>query len=153
MQWWFDVILPTITRAHVTVGFLTVTGEDAPASSSHLHLNPLSTAIILEGGVVMENLSNLPAALCLSSVVSSALHLEYPRATRNTFNFIQRVSLRLRENKLPTRLHTLKHLLLIHCSYWRVVVELVSIVAIVKSLWHFFEIFLLIRFLLLLLCL
>ncbi|XP_046727977.1 uncharacterized protein LOC124400302 isoform X2 [Silurus meridionalis] len=87
--------------AQVTVGLLTVISEDAPVFSSHLHLNLLSTAIILEGGIVMDNLTSLPQAFCLLFGLSYAHHLEYPRAMRNTLNFIQRVMLRLGENKLP----------------------------------------------------
>ncbi|XP_041868462.1 uncharacterized protein LOC121657140 [Melanotaenia boesemani] len=98
--------------AKVTVGLVTIINEDAPVSSDPLHLNPLSTGIILEGGTVMENLPNLPQALCLLFGLSYALHLEYPRAMRNTLIFIQRVMLRLGENKLPPRLQTLKNLLL-----------------------------------------
>lgn len=60
----------------------------------------------------MENLTDLPQALCLLFGLSYALHLEYPRSMKNTLNFIQRVMLRLGENKLPPRLQTLKNLLL-----------------------------------------
>ncbi|KAI5087027.1 hypothetical protein C0J45_24429, partial [Silurus meridionalis] len=89
--------------AQVTVGLLTVISKDAPVFPSHLHLNPLSAAIILEGGIVMDNLTSLPQAFCLLFGLSYALHLEYPRAMRNTLNFIQRVMLRLGENKPPPK--------------------------------------------------
>ncbi|KAI5085194.1 hypothetical protein C0J45_23823, partial [Silurus meridionalis] len=98
--------------AQVTVGLLTVISEDAPVFSSHLHLNALSAAIILEGGIVMDNFTSLPQAFCLLFGLSYALHLEYPRAMRNTLNFIPRLMLRLGENKLPPRLQTLKNLVL-----------------------------------------
>uniref|UniRef100_A0A8D0CTD9 Sterile alpha motif domain containing 3 n=1 Tax=Sander lucioperca TaxID=283035 RepID=A0A8D0CTD9_SANLU len=87
--------------AQVSVGLLTVISEDVPLSPNHLHLDPVSTAIILEGGIVMDNLQNLPQALCLLFGLSYALHLDYPKAMKNTFNFIQRVMLGLGENKLP----------------------------------------------------
>ncbi|XP_039676772.1 uncharacterized protein LOC120571754 [Perca fluviatilis] len=96
----------------VSVGLLTVISEDVPLSPNHLHLDPVSTAIILEGGIVMNNLQNLPQALCLFFGLSYALHLDYPKAMKNTFSFIQRVMLGLGENKLPPKLQTLKNLLL-----------------------------------------
>ncbi|XP_035855753.1 uncharacterized protein LOC116041408 isoform X2 [Sander lucioperca] len=98
--------------AQVSVGLLTIISEDEPLSPNHLHLDPVSTAIILEGGIVMDNLQNLPQALCLLFGLSYALHLDYPKAMKNTFNFIQRVMLGLGENKLPSKLQTLKNLLL-----------------------------------------
>ncbi|TDH03318.1 hypothetical protein EPR50_G00161850 [Perca flavescens] len=85
----------------VSVVLLTVISEDVPISPNHLHLDPVSTAIILEGGIVMDNLQNLPQALCLLFGLSYALHLDYPKAMKNTFSFIQRVMLGLGENKLP----------------------------------------------------
>ncbi|XP_039655622.1 uncharacterized protein LOC120558623 [Perca fluviatilis] len=85
----------------VSVGLLTVISEDVPLSPNHLHLDPVSTAIILEGGIVMDNLQNLPQALCLLFGLSYALHLDYPKAMKNTFSFFQRVMLGLGENKLP----------------------------------------------------
>ncbi|XP_051965925.1 uncharacterized protein LOC127631713 [Xyrauchen texanus] len=87
--------------AQVSVGLLTVISEDALLSPNHLHLDPVSTAIILEGGIVMDNLENLPQALCLLFGLSYALHLDYPKPMKNTFGFIQRVMLGLGENKLP----------------------------------------------------
>ncbi|XP_062849580.1 uncharacterized protein LOC134311859 [Trichomycterus rosablanca] len=98
--------------AQVSVGVLTVISEDVPLSPNRLHLDPVSTAIIVEGGVVMDNLQNLPQAMCLLFGLSYALHLDYPKAMKNTFNFIQRVMLGLGENKLSPKLQSLKNLLL-----------------------------------------
>lgn len=98
--------------AHVSVGILTVIDEDLPTSPNPLHLDPVSIAIIAEGSIVMEDLQNLPQALCLFFGLSYALHLEYPKTMKNTFNFIQRVMLGLGENKLPPKLQSLKNLLL-----------------------------------------
>ncbi|KAG5848630.1 hypothetical protein ANANG_G00100660 [Anguilla anguilla] len=80
--------------AQVSVGVLTVIREDVPISPNHLHRDPVSTAIIVEGGIVMDNLQNLPQALCLLFGLSYALHLDYPKAMKNTFSFIQRVKKR-----------------------------------------------------------
>lgn len=60
----------------------------------------------------MDDLPNLPEALCLLFGLSYALHLDYPKAMKNTFDFIQRVMLGLGENKLPPKLQSLKNLLL-----------------------------------------
>lgn len=98
--------------ARVSVGVLTVIGEDEPLSPNCLHLDPVSTAIIVEGGIVMDDLQNLPQALCILFGLSYALHLDYPTAMKNTFGFIQRVMLGLGEKKLPPKLQTLKNLLL-----------------------------------------
>ena len=81
-------------------------------SHNHLNLDPVSTAIIVEGGIVMDDLQNLPQALSLLFGLSYAFHLDYPKAMKNTFSFIQRVMLGLGENKLPPKLHSLKNVLL-----------------------------------------
>ncbi|KAL6486231.1 hypothetical protein MHYP_G00056230 [Metynnis hypsauchen] len=74
--------------AQVSVGVLTVISEDVPLCPNHLHLDTVSTAIIVEGGIVMDNLENLPQAMCLLFGLSYVLHLDYPKATKNTFNFM-----------------------------------------------------------------
>ena len=98
--------------AQVSVGVLTVVDDDVPLSPTNLHLEPVSTAIIVEGSMVIEDVRNLPQALCLLFGLSYALHLDYPKAMKNTFNFIQRVMLGLGQNKLPPKLQSLKNLLL-----------------------------------------
>lgn len=50
--------------AQVSVGVLTVIDEDGPFSPNLLHLDPVSN-IIVEAGVVMDELENLPQALCI----------------------------------------------------------------------------------------
>lgn len=100
------------TWAQVSVGVLTVVREDVQLTPNQLHLHPVSTANIVEGGIVMDDLPNLPEALCLLFGLSYALHLDYPKAMKNTFDFIQRVMLGLGENKLPPKLQSLKNLLL-----------------------------------------
>ncbi|KAK2836815.1 hypothetical protein Q7C36_014684 [Tachysurus vachellii] len=50
----------------ITVGVLTVVSEDSPhEGQSSVDLQPISTAIILEGGIVMDHIKNLPQAVCL----------------------------------------------------------------------------------------
>ncbi|XP_051947140.1 uncharacterized protein LOC127618613 isoform X2 [Xyrauchen texanus] len=98
--------------AEVSVGVLTVISEDEPGVPNDLHLDPVSTAIIIEGHIVMDDIQNLPHAVCLLFGLSYAVHLNYPKAMKNTFTFIQRVMLGLGEKKLPPKLQTLKNLLL-----------------------------------------
>ncbi|TWW71332.1 hypothetical protein D4764_17G0008150 [Takifugu flavidus] len=66
------------TWAQVSVGVLTVVPEDEQLVPNQLHLQPISTAIIVEGAIVMDDVQNLPEALCLLFGLSYALHLDYP---------------------------------------------------------------------------
>ena len=50
--------------------------EDVQLAPNQLHLHPASTAIIAEGGIVMDDLQNLPEALCLVFGLSYASHLD-----------------------------------------------------------------------------
>ncbi|MEQ2199196.1 hypothetical protein XENOCAPTIV_027206, partial [Xenoophorus captivus] len=100
------------TWAQVSVGVLTIAHEDVRLSPNQLHRHPVSTAIIVEGGVMLNDIHSLPEALCLLFRMSYALHLDYPKEMKNLFGFIQRVMLGLGENKLPPKLQSLKNLLL-----------------------------------------
>jgi len=70
--------------------------------------NSLSTAIIVERGIVMDNLQNLPQAICIYFGQSYALNLDFAKEI-NTFNFIQKLMLGLGQNKLPTKRQSLKN--------------------------------------------
>jgi len=98
--------------AQVSVRVLTVVCEDVQLTPNQFHLCPESTAIIAEGAIVMDELQNLPKALCLLFGLSNALLLDDSKAMKNTFSFIERVMLRLGENKLPPKLQSLKNRLL-----------------------------------------
>ncbi|XP_062400915.1 uncharacterized protein LOC134092137 [Sardina pilchardus] len=98
--------------AQVSIGLLTVVDEDAPVGPNVIHLEPVSTAIIIEGSVIMDDLKSLPEALCILFGLSYALHLDYPKSMKNTLNFIQKVMLGLGHNKLPPKLQSLKNVLL-----------------------------------------
>ncbi|KAJ4928310.1 hypothetical protein JOQ06_016102 [Pogonophryne albipinna] len=51
----------------VTVGVLTVLSEDSPQEGpSSMQLEPISTDIVLEGGIVMEKIKNFPQACYLA---------------------------------------------------------------------------------------
>ncbi|XP_026053336.1 uncharacterized protein LOC113039609 isoform X2 [Carassius auratus] len=96
----------------VSVGVLTVIDEEEPLIPNKLYLDPVSTAVIVEGGIVLDNLQNLPQAICILFGLSYALNLKYPKGMINTFNFVQKVMLGLGQNKLPPKLQSLKNLLL-----------------------------------------
>ncbi|KAJ8409952.1 hypothetical protein AAFF_G00209930 [Aldrovandia affinis] len=75
--------------SHVPVGILCREQENVAQHLQSLHLNPSSVGIILEGKVVMDKLENLLQAMCLLFGLTYALHLNYPKCMKNTFNFIQ----------------------------------------------------------------
>ena len=93
---------------HINIGILLVEQEGAMLSSS-LHLYPASLKIIIEGQVVMGNTEDLPRAVCLLFGLAYALHLNYPKSMKHTFQFIQQVLLSLGQSELKPRLQTLKN--------------------------------------------
>lgn len=92
---------------HMEIGILLVEREGAVLSS--LHLSPASVKIIIEGAVVMDNIEDLPKAMCLLFGLSYALHLNYPKSMTLTFQFIQQVLLTLGHSELKPKLQTLKN--------------------------------------------
>lgn len=96
--------------ASVTVGVLTVVSEDDQQQGPNaVHLQPISTAIVLEGSTVMDNVRDFPQAVCLIFGLMYALHFDYPKRMANTFRFIQTVMLGLGNKTLPPKLLTLKN--------------------------------------------
>ncbi|XP_068566737.1 sterile alpha motif domain-containing protein 3-like [Cebidichthys violaceus] len=98
--------------SHTPMGILTVIAEDSVASPHSLHLESTATAVVLEGTVVMDDLDNLPHAMCLLFGLIYALNLEYPQQLRYTFEFIQRVLLSLGQKSLKPKIQSLKNLLM-----------------------------------------
>ena len=99
--------------AHVPVGILTVIPEDDPTpNAADLHLHPSSVAVILEGDLVLDDLSSYPEAFCLLFGLVYALHLDYPRSMRYSFEFIQKILLDIGQNKLSPKMQTLKNALM-----------------------------------------
>uniref|UniRef100_G3NB54 Uncharacterized protein n=1 Tax=Gasterosteus aculeatus TaxID=69293 RepID=G3NB54_GASAC len=99
----FKIIFSTRDEALecITVGVLTVVSEDPHEGPSSVDLQPISTSIILEGGIVMDHIKNLPQAVCLFFGLTYALHLDYPKCFAKTLNFIQTVMLGLGKKNLP----------------------------------------------------
>ncbi|XP_066539632.1 uncharacterized protein [Hoplias malabaricus] len=97
----------------IATGILIVERDEGGHHPHSLCLNPLSVGIILEGKVVMDNLHDLPQAMCLLFGLTYALHLDYPKCMSYTFEFIQRVILGLGHNKLKPKLQSLLNQLLL----------------------------------------
>lgn len=72
-------------------------------------LNPSRVGIILEGNVAMDGLPNLPQAFCVLFELIYALHLDYPKCMKHTFNFVQQVMLKLGKSQLSPKIQTLKN--------------------------------------------
>lgn len=83
-------------------------------SSSTAQFDPAGIAIVLEGDIVLRDISRLAEAFLLMFGLIYALHLNYPKELTHTFNFIQKVLLGLDDSKpLAPRLLSLKNDLLI----------------------------------------
>lgn len=93
---------------HIEIGILLVEPEGAAVASS-LHLSPSSLTVTIEGQVVMDNIEDLPKAMCPLFGLVYALHLNYPKSMKLTFQFIQQVLLALGQSELKPRLQTLKN--------------------------------------------
>ncbi|CAL9687433.1 unnamed protein product [Knipowitschia caucasica] len=92
---------------NIDIGILLVEPEGTVPNSSHL--NPASLKIIIEEQVVMDKIEDLPKAMCLLFGLSYALHLNYPKSMKATFQFIQQVLLELGHNELKPKLQSLKN--------------------------------------------
>uniref|UniRef100_A0AAY5KES1 Uncharacterized protein n=1 Tax=Esox lucius TaxID=8010 RepID=A0AAY5KES1_ESOLU len=90
------------------IGILLIEREGAVLTSSQ-HLSPASLKIIIEGEVVMDNIQDLPKAMCILFGLMYALHLKYPKTMKLTFQFIQQVLLLLGHTDLKPKLQTLKN--------------------------------------------
>ncbi|MEQ2235028.1 hypothetical protein ILYODFUR_037442, partial [Ilyodon furcidens] len=93
---------------NIDIGILLVEPEGVVPSSS-LHLSPASLKIIIEGEVVMDNIQDLPKAMCVLFGLSNTMHLNYPRSMKLTFQFIQQVLLELGHSEIKPKLQTLKN--------------------------------------------
>lgn len=91
--------------SQVPVGILRVMTEDSPPVIN-------TTEIILEGQIVMDEIPTMSLGLCLLFGLMYALHLDYPKCMKHTFEFIQKVLLTLGKQKLSPKLQTLKNALL-----------------------------------------
>ena len=88
----------------VAVGLLTVI-------SDHGLYHPVRVSVVIESDAVV-NLPKLADAFLVIFGLIYALHLSYPKALTNTFEFTQKILLGLESGKLSPRLQTLKNDLL-----------------------------------------
>ncbi|MEQ2242385.1 hypothetical protein ILYODFUR_035401 [Ilyodon furcidens] len=93
---------------NIDIGIFLVEPEGAVPSSS-LHLSPASLKIIIEGEVVMDNIQDLPKAMCVLFGLSYTKHLNYSRSMKLTFQFIQQVLLELGHSEIKPKLQTWKN--------------------------------------------
>ncbi|KAF4118895.1 hypothetical protein G5714_000946 [Onychostoma macrolepis] len=77
---------------HLDIGIILIEHEGDVLSSS-LRLNPASLKIIIEGDFVMDSIEDLSKAV--HSVWTYALHLNYPKSMKNTFQIIQQALFRI----------------------------------------------------------
>ncbi|CAL9684930.1 unnamed protein product [Knipowitschia caucasica] len=101
------------SNGHLEIGILLVKYngvhlDDSPPESGP----PASLKIIIEGEVVIENLRNLPGAVCLLFGLTYGLHLTYPKKLGNTLQCIQQIFFTLGSAELKPRFQTLKNQLL-----------------------------------------
>lgn len=87
----------------VVLGLLTFSSENDASI-----YNALRVSVVIEGAIVMSVLRHADAFLVLFGLVY-ALHLSYPKALNNTFEFVQKVLLGLDDGKLSPKLQTMKN--------------------------------------------
>lgn len=81
--------------------------------TSPVHYQPVKVSVVIERDVVA-SLPRFGDAFLVMFGLIYALHLSYPKALTNTFEFTQKILLGLESGKLSPRLQTLKNDLLIH---------------------------------------
>lgn len=83
-------------------------------SRSTVQFDPAGITIVLEGDIILRDISKMSDAFLLIFGMIYALHLDYTKELTHTFNFIQKVLLGLEDSKpLAPRLLSLKNDLLI----------------------------------------
>uniref|UniRef100_A0A671L0X2 Uncharacterized protein n=1 Tax=Sinocyclocheilus anshuiensis TaxID=1608454 RepID=A0A671L0X2_9TELE len=68
-------------------------------SSSAVQFDSAEIAIVLEGGIVLRDISKMGDAFLFMFSLIYALHLDYPKELTHTFKFIQKVLLGLEDSK------------------------------------------------------
>ncbi|KAG7517502.1 hypothetical protein JOB18_009424 [Solea senegalensis] len=89
----------------VAVALLTVISDH---DTSPVHYQPVKISVVIEGDVVV-SLPRFSDAFLVMFGLIYALHLSYPKALTNTFEFTQKILLGLESGKLSPRLQTLKN--------------------------------------------
>jgi len=94
----------------VAVALLTVISDH---DTSPVHYQPVKISVVIESDIVI-SLPRFGDAFLVMFGLIYALHLSYPKALTNTFEFVQKILLGLEAGKLSPRLQTLKNDLMIH---------------------------------------
>ncbi|KAL3975122.1 hypothetical protein ACER0C_023748 [Sarotherodon galilaeus] len=106
-----------VTALHSVVlkGIPIILGDDATKfyKTCFLYLHPTSTAIVIEGNLVMDKIKDFPQAVCLLFGLTYALQLDYPKYMAHTLRFIQTVMLGLGSKTLSPKLQSLRNSLMI----------------------------------------
>lgn len=89
----------------VAVALLTVISDH---NTSPVHYQPVKISVVIESDAVVSLPRFGDAFLVLFGLIY-ALHLSYPKALTNTFEFTQKILLGLESGKLSPRLQTLKN--------------------------------------------
>ena len=84
------------------IGILLIEHEGDVLTSSQ-HLSSTSLKVIIEGEVVMDNIQDLPKAMCILFGLTYALRLNYPKNMKLTFQFIQQELLSLGHTDLKPK--------------------------------------------------
>ncbi|KAL0993602.1 hypothetical protein UPYG_G00110380 [Umbra pygmaea] len=90
---------------NVEVGPLTVISDH---DTTPVHYHPVRISVIIESNALV-SFPRLGDAFLVIFGLIYALHLSYPKALTNTFDFTQKILLGLESGKLSTRLQTLKN--------------------------------------------
>lgn len=91
----------------VSVGIVIVEDGTTLQPLNSLHLPLSSFGIVVEGKVVMDNLRDLPESMCLLFGLIYALHLNYPKSMKYTFEFIQRILLSMGQKDMQPKIQCL----------------------------------------------
>ncbi|KAL0984765.1 hypothetical protein UPYG_G00146620 [Umbra pygmaea] len=90
---------------NVEVGLLTVISDH---DTSPVHYHPVRISVVIESNALV-SFPRLGDAFLVIFGLIYALHLSYPKALTNTFEFTQKILLGLESGKLSPRLQTLKN--------------------------------------------
>lgn len=67
--------------------------------SGQITFKPVKVAIVMEGGIIIDDVPSFPCAFVKLYGLTYALHLDYPKKLNNTFMFIQKLIMGLDHGK------------------------------------------------------
>lgn len=99
-------------ETQTAVSIVSLVGEGSPLDPMDPLFEAETNCVIIEGTRVLDAIESLPEAFCLTFGLLYALHLDYPKKMRNTFEFVQKVMLNLGGESLRPKVQTFKNKLL-----------------------------------------